>query len=410
MQLAQRAIHHPTKTADTGGIFFRSTLSGMAPCQRSCVDRLTTGQVIGETIEEQTLETLHLIEQLIIVAGGDRTTSSNVPFTWPTSASSIVSIGPTVSSLKDARCPPVQPWDPNCPGSRLRLTPLPTFRLQSRSSINMPLETIGVVGLGLLAEESQQHSSLTDFAQLRTITFRCTGACAFSRSRRPQRNCWHGWITRHQADENLSLLRVADHLDALNTCDFVIESIVEDIDHKAALFDELESLLPPETVIGTNTSALPITLIQQGRTHPGRFVGMHWGEPCHISRFQELVRGEQTTDVTFTLAKELSIACGKEPSLVQKDVRGFIANRLMYAMLREALHLLESGVADVETIDRSFRNDMGFWATIAGPFRWMDLTGIPAYASVMKDLFHNWPTRHNCRTRCSACLTLMPMA
>jgi 3-hydroxybutyryl-CoA dehydrogenase len=176
-------------------------------------------------------------------------------------------------------------------------------------------------------------------------------------------------------------------MDALSGSQFVIESIVENFAHKAAVFDDLESILPAETVIGTNTSALPITLIQQGRTHPGRFVGMHWGEPCHISRFQELVRGEQTTDATFAIATELSIACGKEPSLVQKDVRGFIANRLMYAMFREALHLLESGVADVETIDRSFRNDMGFWATIAGPFRWMDLTGIEAYASVMKDLF-----------------------
>jgi 3-hydroxybutyryl-CoA dehydrogenase len=252
----------------------------------------------------------------------------------------------------------------------------------------MPLETIGVVGLGLLGRGISATLIANGF---RTVAYdHSLDARANVRSH--VRDALgeivaHGWIAPHQADENLRLLRVVDHLDAFSTCDFVIESIVEDIDHKAALFDELESLLPPETVIGTNTSALPITLIQRGRIHPGRFVGMHWGEPCHISRFQELVRGEQTTDATLSLAKDLSIACGKEPSLVQKDVRGFIANRLMYAMLREALHLLESGVADVETIDRSFRNDMGFWATIAGPFRWMDLTGIPAYATVMKDLF-----------------------
>jgi len=252
----------------------------------------------------------------------------------------------------------------------------------------MPLETIGVVGMGLLGRGIAATLVANGF---RTI--------AYDHSSEARENALshvgdavgevvaHGWITRRQADHNLSLIRVVDRLDALTPCDFVIESIVEDIDHKAALFDELEFLLPPGTVIGTNTSALPITLIQQGRIHPGRFVGMHWGEPCHISRFQELVRGEKTTDATLRIATELSIACGKEPSLVQKDVRGFIANRLMYAMLREALHLLESGVADVETIDRSFRNDMGFWATIAGPFRWMDLTGIQAYVSVMKDLF-----------------------
>jgi len=67
-------------------------------------------------------------------------------------------------------------------------------------------------------------------------------------------------------------------------------------------------------------------------------------------------------------------------------VRGFLSNRMMYAMLREAFHLVESGIADVETVDRSFRNDIGWWATVAGPFRWMDLTGIPAYAAVMEGL------------------------
>ena len=68
------------------------------------------------------------------------------------------------------------------------------------------------------------------------------------------------------------------------------------------------------------------------------------------------------------------------------DVRGFITNRLMYAFIREACHLLDAGVADAATIDRSFRNDVGWWATLAGPFRWMDLTGIPAYALVMEGL------------------------
>jgi 3-hydroxybutyryl-CoA dehydrogenase len=74
------------------------------------------------------------------------------------------------------------------------------------------------------------------------------------------------------------------------------------------------------------------------------------------------------------------------PTVLNCDIRGFISNRLMYAMLREAFHLVEAGIADIETVDRSYRNDMGWWSTIAGPFRWMDLTGIPAYMAVMEDL------------------------
>src|ERR1043165_9316466 len=78
---------------------------------------------------------------------------------------------------------------------------------------------------------------------------------------------------------------------------------------------------------------------------------------------------------------------GKEPSLVKKDIRGFITNRLMYAMMREAFHLVEKGYATYADIDRACRNDMGYWITFAGPFRFMDLTGVPAYLAVMKDLF-----------------------
>ena len=76
----------------------------------------------------------------------------------------------------------------------------------------------------------------------------------------------------------------------------------------------------------------------------------------------------------------------KEPTLVLRDVRGFITNRIMYAMLREAFYLVENGYATVEDVDRSVRNDLGYWITLAGPFRYMDLTGIPAYAAVMHDL------------------------
>ncbi len=86
-------------------------------------------------------------------------------------------------------------------------------------------------------------------------------------------------------------------------------------------------------------------------------------------------------------AVEVARRCGKDPSILKKDIRGFITNRLMYALMREALYLLENGYADVAEIDRSFRNDVGWWATIAGPFRLMDLTGLPAYVKVMQDLF-----------------------
>jgi 3-hydroxybutyryl-CoA dehydrogenase len=174
----------------------------------------------------------------------------------------------------------------------------------------------------------------------------------------------------------------------LAACEFVIESVVEDLDVKQKLFDEIEAVVSPTIPLASNTSALPISELQKGRKHPERLIGMHWAEPCHLTRFLEIIRGDLTNDATADLAMDLARAAGKDPSLVLKDVEGFIVNRLGYAMYREAFWLLENGVADVETIDRSFRNALSVWANIAGPFRWMDLTGIPAYAEVIKRL---WP-------------------
>ena len=179
-----------------------------------------------------------------------------------------------------------------------------------------------------------------------------------------------------------------DSCDHFGPCEFVIETITEDMAAKQAIFDQIEAAVGPRVTIATNTSAMPISQLQRGRKHPERFVGMHWGEPAHISRFMEVIRGDQTSQEAIDAAMAMGKAIGKEPSLVQKDVTAFVANRIGYAIYREVLNLLEMGVADVETIDRSFRNSVAFWATIGGPFREMDLTGGPTlYARVMQNVF-----------------------
>jgi 3-hydroxybutyryl-CoA dehydrogenase len=181
-------------------------------------------------------------------------------------------------------------------------------------------------------------------------------------------------------------------IEALRDCDYVIESVNEDLQLKRSVFDQLEAIVGSTVPIASNTSAFPISVLQKDRRFPSRFIGMHWADPCHIARFLEVIRGESTDDATADATLDLARAAGKDPSLVKKDVTGFIVNRINYAMYREAFNLLESGVADVETIDRSFRSAVGLWAAIGGPFRWMDLTGVSAYAAVMKRLF---PTLSN---------------
>ncbi len=176
-----------------------------------------------------------------------------------------------------------------------------------------------------------------------------------------------------------------DAIEAFAPCDFVIESVAEDLAAKQQVFDRIEAVVRPETPVASNTSAIPVHRLQEGRLHPERFLAMHWAEPAHVTRFMELVPGEKTSEAAVRAAQRLARSIGKEPCLVQKDVPGFIVNRLGYALYREALNLLEMGVADAPTIDRACRNALGLWATLCGPFRWMDLTGGPAlYARAMR--------------------------
>ena len=184
------------------------------------------------------------------------------------------------------------------------------------------------------------------------------------------------WRDRYEA---------SDSLDILAKSDFVIEAVIEDIHVKQSIYNRIEDIVGPSVTISSNSSAIPATVVQQGRQRPGRFVSMHGGEPAH-NRFMEIIPGPQTDPRCVAEAAEIARRCKKDPSLLKKDIRGFITNRLMYSVFREAIHLLESGVADVEMIDRSFQNDVGSYSTIAGPFRLMDITGIAVYATVMKDL------------------------
>jgi 3-hydroxybutyryl-CoA dehydrogenase len=255
-------------------------------------------------------------------------------------------------------------------------------------------EVVGVVGLGFLGRGIAAclvAHGLRVVANVRTAESRREAEIYIERAMRelvehaqfpvdlPQK-----WRERIEFVENWRPFRDVD---------FVIESVIEDIEIKNQVFDELEAAIGHQVPIASNTSSLSVTLLAERRKNPERILGMHWAEPAYATRFIELIRGEKTSDDAFERAVLLANQAGKEPSLVQKDVPAFVVNRIGYAMLREALSLLESGVADAETIDRSFRNAVGLWAAFAGPLRWVDLSGGPAlYGKTMNNVL---PTLSN---------------
>jgi 3-hydroxybutyryl-CoA dehydrogenase len=195
-----------------------------------------------------------------------------------------------------------------------------------------------------------------------------------------------------EPDDYLQQLVITEDYQQLQHCKVVIECTIEQAAVKKAVYDKIEAVIQPDAILTSNTSAIPISILQQLTKYPGRFLGLHWAEPSHTTRFLEIICGDASDSAKADFLYTLSHYWGKEPTLVKKDIRGFITNRLMYAMYREAMWLVENGYASIEDVDRACRNNTGYWMTLVGVFRWMDLTGVPAYHTVMKDLF---PTLNN---------------
>ena len=244
----------------------------------------------------------------------------------------------------------------------------------------------GVVGMGLmgtsiaacLAGAGHRLSCIeSDPAKLRTARKRLLNVL---------NDAWKTGLISVPPDTVMRQVIISGEYFDLKAAEIVIESTVEELTVKRQVIGEIEKAVSSKTLIGSNTSAIPVTDLQRGAKYPERILGLHWAEPANITRFMEIICGKETSRQNAQKGMRFARRLGKEPSLLRKDIRGFITNRIMYAMLREAFYLVENGFASVADVDRSLRNDLGFWITFAGPFRFMDLTGIPAYAAVMKDL------------------------
>ena len=194
-------------------------------------------------------------------------------------------------------------------------------------------------------------------------------------------------LVNHLPGYYLKRLCITQDYSLLKDCKLVIECTLENTDIKKGVYEKIERVIDKDAILTSNTSAIPISMLQKETKYPHRFFGLHWAEPSHTTRFLEIICGDQSDISKGEYLYELSHYWGKEPTLVRKDIRGFITNRLMYALYREAFYLVENGYATVEDVDRACRNNAGYWMTLVGVFRWMDLTGVPAYHNVMKDLF-----------------------
>ncbi|HRP34042.1 MAG TPA: 3-hydroxyacyl-CoA dehydrogenase family protein [Agriterribacter sp.] len=251
---------------------------------------------------------------------------------------------------------------------------------------------IGVVGLGLMGCSIVTCLLMAGHPVVAVAPVSADLQFALKRIRNHLLRSRREKLVQHPPAKFLQHLIITEDYKQLAGATLVVECTLENLDIKKTVYEKIEAVIDQNALLASNTSAIPISILQQQTTHPERFFGLHWAEPSHTTRFLEVICGDKSDISNGEYLYKLSHLWGKEPTLVRKDIRGFITNRIMYAMYREAIWLVEQGYATVEDVDRACRNNAGYWMTLVGVFRWMDLTGVPAYHTVMKDLF---PTLNN---------------
>jgi len=169
--------------------------------------------------------------------------------------------------------------------------------------------------------------------------------------------------------------------EAAANADFVIESVAEDLKIKQEVFAKLDKLCPPHTIFATNTSGLSPTAIAEAVERKDKFVVAHFWNPPHLLPLVEVVPGKHTSQQTVDTTWQLMEKIGKKPVALKREALGFIGNRLQFALLREALHIVESGIASQEAVDTTVKYSLGRRLSTTGPLESADLGGL--------DVFHN---------------------
>lgn len=179
-----------------------------------------------------------------------------------------------------------------------------------------------------------------------------------------------------------SVRLTGDLADAVAGADLVIENVPENIAIKAEVYRAIDGLVSADTIVASDTSGIPITKLQTHISNPGRMVGMHWSNPPHIIPMIEVIAGEQTAPATVAVIRDFIRGLGLLPVLVKKDVPGFVENRVLYALLREVVDLVERGVIEPEDVDTCVSWGIGYKLAVVGPMALLDMAGLDIYNSV----------------------------
>ena len=185
------------------------------------------------------------------------------------------------------------------------------------------------------------------------------------------------------ADRSAGDISVSDTLaGAVAGADLVLETVPEKLDLKIDIFRQVEIVVGPDCVLASDTSGIPISRIQESLSRPDRVIGMHWSNPPHLIPMIEVIAGNQTAPEIVDRMMEWVRLTGHLPVRIRKDVPGFVENRVLYAVMRECVDLVEKGVIDAEALDDCVSWGIGYKLAVVGPMALLDMAGLDIYQAV----------------------------
>lgn len=256
------------------------------------------------------------------------------------------------------------------------------------------ISTVGVLGAGLMG-----HGLALEFARAgyEVVIYDTVAAMRESAPER-LRGAYKtmsdmGMVDEGAAEEVLGRIRVADSMaDLGGSAEYVLEAITEDLSIKQAAFAELDRVCGPDVILASNTSALSPTALASATSRPEKVVVTHFFIPPYLLPLVEVVPGDGTDPATVELAARICESIGKTAIKLGREVQGFVVNRLQFAMFREALSLVQSGVVSADDVDKATTMSWGNRLGVFGPFKIADIAGLDTYQFVCNTVF---PTLDN---------------
>ncbi len=256
------------------------------------------------------------------------------------------------------------------------------------------ISTVGVLGAGLMG-----HGLALEFARA-GYEVAIYDTIAAMRESAPERlrgayktMSDMGMAEAAAADETLGRIKVVDSMEALGAAaEYVLEAITEDLAIKQAAFAELDRVCGPDVILASNTSALSPTALASATNRPAKVVVTHFFIPPYLLPLVEVVPGDGTDPATVDLAARICESIGKTAIRLGREVQGFVVNRLQFAMFREALSLVQSGVVSADDVDKATTMSWGNRLGVFGPFKIADIAGLDTYQFVSNTVF---PTLDN---------------